>query len=326
MIGVPEGPIESEGLVKTVYVNQLAEGNELFDQPFLLTDVTERKTRDGRPFILFSLADTTGRVGGVFWNVPDEVVASCQPGSVVLATGDVRTYNNRLQIVVYDLQPYEPESMADYTVSSTRDRDEMLAELREAIAGLREPLRQLVTNLLLEPGFLLQYADAPAAKTMHHAYVGGLLQHALAMVHFCRLAASSYPQVDGDLLITGALLHDVGKVYSYDTGATFPITDEERLVGHITNGAVLVEQAVEKLATFPPDLRQQLIHMMVSHHGTQEWGSPVVPRTLEAVLLHQIDLLDSRVQGFVDHVLSEPGDTTWTSRSPMFGYELMRKI
>jgi 3'-5' exoribonuclease len=300
-------------------------GMELFDQPFLLLDVVQRETRDGRPFILFSLADTSGKVGGVYWNVPDVVVKSCSPGQVVLVTGEVRLYNNRLQVAALDLQVHEPESMADFTVASARDRNEMIAELQRVIDELDEPLRQLVADILLEPSFLRRYADAPAATTMHHAYVGGLLQHVLSMIPFCRLAAKHYPVVDENLLIAGALLHDVGKVFAYETSPAFPLTNSGRLVGHIAQGAIMVQEAADEIPDFSPELREHLLHLMISHHGTLEWGSPVVPRTLEAVLLHQIDLLDSRAQGFMDHILAEPGKSEWTSRSSMFGYELKRK-
>jgi 3'-5' exoribonuclease len=127
-------------------------------------------------------------------------------------------------------------------------------------------------------------------------------------------------------LIAGALLHDIGKVFSYETTVAFPITDDERLVGHITRGTLLVESAARKIPEFPDGLLQELLHLLVSNHGTPEWGSPIQPRTLEAVLLHFLDLLDSRAQGFVDHITSEPGDTEWTSQSAMFGYELKRRM
>jgi 3'-5' exoribonuclease len=310
--------------VKTVFVEELRADTDLFDQPFVLLDVTQRKTRDGRSYILFSLGDNSGKIGGVYWQVPDEVVTDCLPGKVVLVTGDVRLYNKRLQVVAVDMQPFDPGSMADFIPASRRNQEEMIAELRQIIADLRRPLHQLLTNVLLDPAFLRRFADAPAAKMMHHAFVGGLLEHSLAMVPFCRLAAERYATIDRDLLIAGALLHDVGKVYSYDLGAAFVITDEERLVGHITRGVVVVETAIGGVTDFTPELRQQLVHLLVSHHGTLEWGSPIRPRTLEAVLLHQIDLLESRVQGFIDHVEAEPGDTVWTSRSLMFGLELKR--
>ncbi len=310
--------------VKSVFVKQLQAGTEVFDQPFMLLDMVTRQTRDGRPFILFNLGDKSGKISGVFWNVPEEVVNDCAPGRVVLVTGDVRTYNQRLQVVALDLQPYEPEDMGDFAPTTERDRTEMIDELRRVVSSLREPLRELVSDILLEPELLRRFVEVPAAKTMHHAYIGGLVEHVLAMVRFCRLAGEQYPEVDQDLLITGALLHDVGKVYAYSTEASFPLTDEERLVGHITNGALMVRAAADKIDGFPADLRQQLLHVMVSHHGSMEWGSPVLPCTLEAVLLHQVDMLDSRARGFIDHVVGEPGDLPWTSRSPMFGYELMR--
>ena len=311
--------------MKTVFVNQVQADMDLFDQPFLLLDITQRKTRDGRPFILFTLSDKSGRVGGVYWNVPDDVVESCQTGSVVLVTGSVQLYNKRLQVTALDLQPFEPATMADYLTPGRRDRAEMVVELRQVIAELGEPLCQLLTDILLEPDFLRRFSEAPAALMMHHAYVGGLLEHSLSMVPFCRLAAQRYPMVELDLLIAGALLHDLGKVHAYEPRAVFPLTDEERLVGHIARGVVMVEEAIARIPGFPAGLRQQLIHLLVSHHGKLEWGSPVPPRTLEAVFLHQIDLLDSRAQGFIDHISAEPGDATWSSSSAMFGYELMRK-
>lgn len=310
--------------MKTVFVNQLKADMDLFDQPFLLQDISQRKTRDGRPFILFTLSDKSGRVSGVYWNVPDEVVENCKNGSVVLVTGSLRLYNKRLQVTTLDLQPYEPASMTEFISSSSRAQAEMVAELRQVIDRLEEPFRQLLTDILLEPEFLHRFSEVPAALMMHHAYVGGLIEHTLAMVPFCKLAAERYPMINLDLLITGALLHDLGKVMDYEPRATFPLTDEGRLVGHITRGVVMVEEAIARITDFPADLRQQLTHMLVSHHGKTEWGSPMPPRTLEAVLLHQIDLLDSRVQGFIDHVSAEPGDVKWSSTSPMFGYELMR--
>jgi len=312
--------------VKTVYVQELEPGIELFDQPFLMVEVNPRKTKDGRPFILFTLSDRTGQVGGVFWNVPAGVVRECVPGRVVLVTGDVRLYNKRVQVVALDLQPFEPESMAEFAPTAGRDHDEMIAELTEVIGELGQPLQGLLSRLLLNPSFLRRYAESPAARTMHHAYVGGLLQHSLALVSFCRLAAEIYPSVDRDLLIAGALLHDIGKVLSYEAEVTFPLTNDERLVGHITLGTLLVEEALREMPDFPPELRQELLHLMVSNHGTPEWGSPVPPRALEAVLLHCIDLLDSRARGFIDHVTGEPGEAEWTSHSPMFGYELRRRM
>lgn len=310
--------------MKTVFVKQLQAGQELFDQPFLLLDVTQRETRDGRPYLLFNLGDKSGRISGIYWNVPDEAVQSCVSGRVVLVTGDVRLYNKRLQVAALDLQPFEPATMADFVTSSQRDRDEMIAELRQTVEELGEPLRDLASRVLLEPEFLRRYAEAPAATIMHHAYVGGLLEHVLAMVPFCRLAAELYPTVNRDLLIAGVLLHDIGKVMAYEMRETFPLTDDGRLVGHLARGALMVDAAIAEVDGFPPELRQHLVHMILSHHGTTEWGSPAPPRTLEAVLLHQIDMLDSRAKGFVDHVRAEPGDGIWSSPSPMFGYELMR--
>lgn len=310
--------------MKTVFANQLEAGKELFDQPFLLLDVSQRKTRDGRPYILFTLGDKSGKVNGVYWNVPPDVVKDCQPGGVVLVTGDVRLYNKRPQVVALDLQSFEPDGMAEFVPSSERDRDEMIDELCQLISSLREPLQQLLTDVLLDSAFRRRFAEAPAAKMMHHAYIGGLLHHTLAMIPFCQLAAERYSVVDGDLLIAGALLHDVGKVFEYRTEAGFPVTDEMRLVGHVTRGAVMVETAAKKVEGFPDDLLQQLLHLILSHHGKMEWGSPVRPCTLEAVLLHQIDMLESRAQGFLDHLSSEGGEGPWTSPSPMFGYELKR--
>jgi 3'-5' exoribonuclease len=215
--------------------------------------------------------------------------------------------------------------MSDFAATAGRDRDEMIAELQQVIGDLHQPYRQLLERLLLDPSFLRRYADAPAARTMHHAYVSGLLQHSLALVSFCNQAADMYPVVNRDLLVTGALLHDIGKVFSYETSPSFPITDDERLVGHITRGILLVENAARDLE-FPLDLMQELLHLMVSNHGTVDWGSPIPPRTIEAVLLHFIDLLDSRARGFLDHITAEPGDAEWSSPSAMFGYELRRRF
>jgi len=215
--------------------------------------------------------------------------------------------------------------MAQFLPSSRRSIQEMIDELHQVIGDLNQPWQDLVGHILLDEDFIGKFANAPAARTLHHAYVGGLMEHTLSMASIARYLARLYPYVNLDLLLSGVLLHDSGKPFEYDTSASFNFTDEGRLVGHISRALIMVEQAAAALHNFRDEDLQQLLHLIASHHGILEWGSPVVPKTLEAILLHQIDLLDSRVQGFYDYLRSEGGKSLWTSkRSLMFSTELRR--
>jgi 3'-5' exoribonuclease len=214
--------------------------------------------------------------------------------------------------------------LGDFLPSSLRTRADMVAELQRYVADVSEPWQGLLTHLLLNEDFLQLFATSPAARGMHHAFIGGLMEHSLSMAKLGQMLAGHYAYVNKDLLVSGALLHDIGKTAEYSIEGAFSISNDGRLVGHIVRAIVMIEKAAEAIA-FPPDQLQQLIHLIASHHGTHEWGSPVVPKTLEAILLHQIDLLDSRVQGFMDHVREDSSEMDWTSKeSRMFGTVLQR--
>ena len=310
--------------MKSVYVYQLQSGMELINEPFLLDDVARRKTRDGRPFLLSTLRDKTGVINGVFWDVPDYIDNWVRPGLAVLVSGQINNFKNSLQINITDLNQAGSIASAELLPSSQRPRDEMLNELRQFVDRLDEPWQSLAAQILLREPLLTRFADAPAARNMHHAYMGGLMEHTLSMAVLAELLAVHYPYVNKDLLLSGTLLHDVGKTEEYIIDGSFGFSEDGRLVGHIVRAVVMIEKAAAEL-NFPEEELRQLIHLIVSHHGNLEWGSPIKPKTLEAILLHQIDLLDSRVQGFYDHLQNDPGEDTWTTKSSlMHGSELQR--
>lgn len=305
-------------------IGELEAGMEVQGQPFLLHDLVRRMSKDGRPFLLVTLRDRTGQINGVFWDLPLAVDAWARPGLPVRVTGRISNYKDALQVSISNLERANGLDMSDFLPVSKRPQDEMLAELRSHIETLSEPWQGLARHILLEGPVSKPYALAPAARAMHHAYVGGLLEHTVSMASISRYLAGHYEHVNVDLLLCGALLHDLGKAYEYALEEGFARSEDGRLVGHIVRGVVVIEQAAAEL-DFPEAELQQLIHLIVSHHGTHEWGSPVVPKTLEAVLLHQIDLLDSRIGGFMDHVGRDEGGEAWTTRrSEMFGTELRR--
>jgi 3'-5' exoribonuclease len=311
--------------VKSVYIEELGNGDDLLNEPFLVEDIVHRETRDGRPYLLGTFRDKSGQIGGVFWDVPDDVESWIRPGLVALVTGEVNNYKNALQINVTDLNPSSTMNMAEFLPASQRSADEMVNELRQIISDLGQPWQSLVRHILMDRAFLTAFANAPAARMMHHAYIGGLLEHTLSMAAIAKMLARHFPYVNKDLLLTGILLHDMGKVIEYNTEGTFSFSDDGRLVGHITRAVIMIELAAAEMADFPQEDLRQLVHLVASHHGTQEWGSPVVPKTLEAILLHQIDLLDSRVQGFYDHLRNDGGQDNWSARpSFMFNTELRR--
>lgn len=312
--------------MKSKYVTQLQPGGDLFNEPFLMDDVTRRKTRDGRPFLLCTLRDRTGLMNAVYWDVPDYIDAWVRPGLAVLVSGQTNNYKNALQVNITDLNQAGDVDSAELLPSSQRSRMEMLTELRDQIEKLDEPWQSFVSYILLDDSFLDRFADAPAARTMHHAYIGGLLEHSLSMTSLAGVLATHYPYVNKNLLVSGTLLHDMGKTMEYSVDGSFNFSEDGRLVGHIVRAVVLIEKAAAEL-DFPQEKLQQLIHLIVSHHGTLEWGSPVKPKTLEAVLLHQLDLLDSRVQGFFDHLRNDTANETWTTKSSfMHGTELRRPL
>jgi 3'-5' exoribonuclease len=291
---------------------------------FLLQEVIHRTTRDGRPFLLCTLSDKTGQMGAVLWDVPDEMMRWVQAGIVVKVNGRVVLYKDALQINASDMAPAEQPDLTDFLPASARPREEMKAELQQHINSLKQPWQDLLIYIFLDDDFLNSFANAPAARTMHHAYIGGLLEHTLSMAAVAEMLAKHYPYVNRDLLLAGTLLHDMGKAIEYTTDPSFAFSDDGRLVGHIVRAVVIVEKAAEAVQMDAETLRL-LVHMILAHHGTNEWGSPVVPKTLEAILLHQIDLLDSRVQGYFDFLRNENSSEIWSARpSPMFSTELRR--
>lgn len=311
--------------MKNRQIAKLKAGDDLLNEPYLLQEVSRRETKDGRPYLLGSFRDSSGVMGGVFWGVPPDVEKWVRPGLAVLVTGRVNNYRNALQITATDLNPMVNPDMNLFLPAGQRPAAEMIQELRETIADLAEPWGSLVALILLDPEFLDDFAKAPAARVMHHAYTGGLLDHTLSMVAIGKQMIEMYPYVNKDLLISGILLHDMGKALEYKFETGFDFSEDGRLVGHIVRATIMVETRAREQGKIDEEDLRHLVHLIASHHGQLEWGSPVVPKTLEAVLLHQIDLLDSRVQGFLDHAQNDLGDGRWTGKaSHMFRTELLR--
>jgi 3'-5' exoribonuclease len=313
--------------MKSFYVSDLRPGDDLVNELFLLQDVARRTTKDGRPFLLFSARDKTGSVSAVFWDVPDDVSHWVRSGEIVLLTGRANNFKESLQLSTTDLIRNPTSEMAELLSSSPRPQGEMIAELKQLIQSLGEPWQRLVSYILLDPIFLPQFANAPAARQMHHAYIGGVLEHTLSMATVADFLANHYPYVNRNLLISGILMHDMGKTVEYDLAGSFSFTEDGRLVGHIVRAIIMIEKAAQELGDIPAEDVQQLVHLIASHHGNLEWGSPVEPKTLEAMLLHQVDLLDSRIQGFLEHAQTDVDEAGWTVKSsPMFRNEIKRPL
>jgi 3'-5' exoribonuclease len=309
--------------VKSIFAESVQAGDELRNEPFLLQDVLLRKTKDNRPYILGAVRDKSGQLPFVFWDVPDYVLPLVQAGKVVLISGRVNNYKDALQIGVTDIHEALNPDMSAFLPTSKRSRESMLAELHDIVGLLKSPWQPFVTHLLLQEPFLSLFANAPAARKMHHAYIGGLLEHSLSMANLAHQLADHYPYVQRDLLVSGTLLHDIGKAIEYDVQSGFSFSDDGRLVGHIVRAVVLIEKAAATTNLLSETELRDLVHLISSHHGTLEWGSPTTPKTAEAILLHQIDLLDSRMQGYYEHLDSDASNGDWSLRpSPMFGTEL----
>lgn len=273
--------------------------------------------RAGEYFFKLTLGDVSGRVKAVMWDPPagEEAVAA---GDVVFLRGSVNEYHG-LQVVVSDLRRLDPGKVnrAFFQPVSERKVEEMVAELQgifeEEIKD--KSLRELLQAFFGDEQFLKTFSLAPAARTIHHNCVGGLLEHTLDVAALCRNLAELYPEkINRDLLLAGALLHDIGKVEEYrQDSLSFEFSDRGKLVGHISIGKEMLDQKLAGLPDFPADLKLELEHMLLTHHGQRDWGSPEVPKTINAFALFHADLVSARMNQFTGIMKNHPeGGGDWT--------------
>jgi len=307
--------------MKKQFIKHIQAGDVLADC-FVLTEKTMAQKKNGDNYLNLVLSDRTGSLKGVVWDTVEKISSQSETGAVVAVKGHVGEYRGNLQAVVKEMTLVSPDETdpSDFMLSTERDVDQMF----ERIVVLSESLEAWYLKALFsafwgDEAFTTQFKRAPAAKKMHHAYIGGLLEHTLSMAVLADKIAEHYKGLDRDLLVSGALLHDIGKVreFNYEMGIDY--SSEGRLVNHIVIGIQMLEEKIQTIASFPDEPAMLLKHMLISHHGSKELGSPEPPKTIEAVMLNCIDEMDSRIQAVREFMGKEDPGETWTSFHRLLG-------
>jgi len=298
------------------YVASLQE-KETLDSPFL---VRTKRLQDFRnkagQYLFVVLGDRTGDIEGRLWEGGQKAAETFSEGDVVHVTGEVESYRGKLQVRVNTLRPcaegeYDPE---DFVAHTDKDLDELIKTLQDAILSVQNKhLRALLLAFFKPKSFLRRFVECPASKVLHHGFVGGMGEHIASVIQLCETLCKTHPRIDRDLLLTGAILHDIGKLRELDFAPAIEYTDEGELLGHIVLGTLMVADKIANLPDFPEELRLRILHMIVSHHGELEFGSPKTPATLEAVALNLVENMDAKVQNF-EQILQEhqDSDRPWT--------------
>ena len=302
-------------MLKNLFVDQIKDRDEV-ESVFLLRSLNLAVAKNGKPYLVLKLVDRTGEVEGRVWDNADALAQSCAKDDFVCLRGRASIYMGKMQIVVKAMQQQDDSSvdLADFLPVSRFGRVELETRLRQRIGGIStEHFRALMQSFISRPDFLDDYCTAPAAKSMHHVYLGGLLEHSLAVADLADDVCCRYNDINKDLLIVGALLHDVGKVRELQYRRSFEYTDMGKLLGHIMLGVQMVDEQLVSVDNFPESDAIHLKHLLLSHHGQYEFGSPKRPKTLEAVVLSYVDDLDSKINGVQTHFAKEPhNDSSWT--------------
>lgn len=307
---------EKESVVKSVYAIHIRERDQV-ETEFLVKDKIMAMAKNGKPYMTLRLMDKSGEIEGRVWDNVEQLSETFERDDFVRVRGKASVYLGKMQLVIAGLvrQPDSAVDLADFLPVSVRDRQEMRVQLGKVVSSIDNVyLKKLMESFLEDETFMERYEAAPAAKGMHHVYIGGLLEHSLAVASLVDAIMPLYPELDRNILVVGALLHDIGKVREMAYLRSFDYTDEGKLLGHITIGVEMVHEKVMGIKDFPGELELLIKHMILSHHGQYEYGSPKRPKTLEATVLNYLDDLDSKINGIRTHIQKEPaGEQRWTS-------------
>ena len=292
------------------------------DEVYLLQECNLRTARNGKFYLHLKLSDNTGSITGRLWNATEALYQALAGADFARVRGRVEVYQDSLQFVVDAIRavPDEEVHPEDFLPATERDVNEMFARLVALGETVLNPhLRQLLDAFLGDEEMAAKIRKAPAAVTYHQPYLGGLLEHTLSVTEMADYLAGRFPQLDRDLFITGSILHDVGKVAELSYRRVFEYTDRGRLVGHLIIGVQMVQDRVRAIDDFPEHLFDLLCHLILSHHGEYEWGSPKLPMTPEAIALHHLDNLDAKIEASTRAIETDRmTEGNWTEYSRMF--------
>lgn len=302
------------------YINEIKEG-ELVVEHFLCKSKQTLKSRSGKSYLSLKLQDKTGLVDGKVWDLNNDIKSFGENDFIKVEAVAVM-YQNDVQLNVRKIRKstegeYFPE---DYIPSTAKDVTEMSRLFYQYVDQIQnEYIKKLLNAILIDnPDIKKEFPCHSAAKAIHHNYLGGLLEHSLAVTQICDFLSTRYQNVNRDILIASAMLHDVGKIYELSNFPNNEYTDEGELVGHLVIGAELIRKEAEKIPDFPPALLSLLRHCMLAHHGEYEYGSPKLPKTIEAFLLHCADDLDAKAKIFEEFLENDTGRGSWAGYQKMF--------
>jgi 3'-5' exoribonuclease len=312
--------------MKPAYVSNLTPDTTITSF-FLVCEKELRSTREGKPFMRLELSDRSGAIEARLWDNVEGFASLFDRDDIVKVQARVENYKNRLQLIVERIRRAEPGEidLADYFPHTAEDIEQLYTRLREHVAAIKNPyLSRLASGVIEDPAISPRLKRAPAAKIMHHAFVGGLLEHIVSLCDLCRLAAQHYRELDLDLLLTGAILHDIGKLDELCYERAIHYTNDGQLLGHIILGLEQVTERMNAIEGFPTDCKTLVKHLLISHHGQYEFGSPKLPMFREALVLHYLDDLDSKMGAARAVLGNDGGEAGWTNFSSALNRRLLR--
>jgi 3'-5' exoribonuclease len=301
--------------------------NKIITSSFVVASKQVKAKKNGEPYLALTLADRTGQIEAKMWDNVDEFILAFEQDDFLKIKGLINKYKNRFQLTIHKLRRMEEGEIdfTDYLPKTTKDIGELWRTLTEFVATFQNPhLKSLVELFMADADIAERYRNAPAAKTLHHAYIGGLLDHVVSLFRSCDLISQNYPQVNRDLLLTGAFLHDIGKIQELTYNRAFSYTTRGQLLGHMIIELEMLQAKLAKLPDFPAELKTLLEHMIISHHGQYDFGSPKLPMFPEALMLHYLDDLDSKMEAMRAHFEREAElEGPWTSYNASLGRPLL---
>jgi 3'-5' exoribonuclease len=312
--------------MKSPFVKDLA-ADQVITGFFLVHEKEVRNTNTGKPYLRMELGDRSGTIEARMWDQFEAFAKDVNRDDFVKVQARVEIYRNKPQLSLHQFRLAKPEEidMGDFLARTPFNVEEMYKQLLANAEGMTNPwLKKLVTNILSDPQTAARYKRAPAAKVMHHAYLGGLLEHVVGLCGLAKLAAAHYPELDVDLLLTAAMLHDVGKLDELCYERSVGYTVAGQLLGHIVMELETVTNAMEEIEGFPAKLKTVVEHILISHHGQYEFGSPKLPMIREALVFHYLDDMDSKVAAVRAAMAIDSGEEDWSAYSGALGRKFLR--